>query len=384
MEMKKIALCTLFTGFNYGSSLQAFAMKRIISSFGYEPILLKESGSLVKGRDFRIKKLLSISMRVIFHPLETKRSLISYFHSYKKSISQEKKDAFFAFTNSYLSPVFLSAKEITHLAKTDDYFAFICGSDQVWNSTSIYIDPFYFLRYCDKSKRIAFAVSFGKDYISPINVKKMREYIDGFDYVSVRERSGVELIKTLCNKEAINVLDPTFLIDKHEWRQKFNLVESGKKTVVIYFLSKPSGLAISFINSLSTLLANHVFILLSDEDYFFNKFSHISKAGPVSFLNYIYDASIVVTDSFHGVAFSINLNKEFYVFERDYGGGEKQNDRISSVLNIFNLQDRFNCSGIANETINYELVNHVLKKERDKAISFLENAFLQIKNGKNE
>ena len=80
--MKKIGICTLFTGYNFGSALQAYASKVIVSKMNFEPKVFKISGSLVKGRDVRLNKMLILFIRMMMYS-ENKFNVVKSFKSYE-------------------------------------------------------------------------------------------------------------------------------------------------------------------------------------------------------------------------------------------------------------------------------------------------------------
>ena len=170
--MKKIGVATVYTGYNYGSALQAYATKQILSDMGYEAEILKISGSLVKGRDIRLKKLFTVAFRSLIHKGGVK-SLKNYSSSISKEFKEGTIELFHDFFCKEISPLVLSFSNLRKKAKNSEYAAFICGSDQVWNSAVFYVDPFYYLRFAPLEKRIAFAPSFGRDFVPDYNKKKI-------------------------------------------------------------------------------------------------------------------------------------------------------------------------------------------------------------------
>lgn len=250
--MKKIGICTVYTGYNYGSALQAFAVKEVVKRSGYTPVVFKLKGSIVKGRDFRIKKFVSIARRSVFHFKEARKIKKSYISLYNKNLTQESKACFDNFYKNQIEPSFISYGRLKKISKSDDYLCFFCGSDQIWNSTSLYVDPFYYLRFAPKNKRIAYAPSFGKSYIPQYNVKIIKKYVGGINKLSVREETGKQIIFDLLGKKCDVLLDPTLQLTGDDWWTVFNLKNIiGSKYVIAYFLDTPSDLAIQAIKNYS-------------------------------------------------------------------------------------------------------------------------------------
>lgn len=366
-EKKRIGICTLYTGYNYGSALQAYALKRYTESLGFQSDIIKMSGSIINGRDFRIKKAFITIFRMFLYS-NNKKSVIKSFSQNSKNILNSKTIQLFdCFYEKSISPVIISYKKLKKTASTDLYSYFICGSDQIWNSTAFYVDPFYYLNFSPNSKKIAYAPSFGRDFIPDYNKKKISKYLLEFPFLSIRENSGKDIIRNLINKDADVCLDPTFLISMDEWIGYFNIKKNNKKYILVYFLNEPSTNARNFIKQLSIINSLSVINIGNgiDNDTF---------AGPIEFLEYIYNASYIVTDSFHGVALSIIFKKDFWVFDRKYKT-ENQSTRIKNILQKLNLGSRFEPDNkIMKESINYKDVTLLLDKEITFSKKYLKNA----------
>ena len=178
--MKKVLLTTVFSGYNYGSSLQALATKTILKELGYDCRLVAMK-SLVKGRDIRIKKLLTILIRSwLIRGKNGANALSTYKGSYKKVMIGDSVTRFANFTNEYLEPQYMSWSSIKRFAK--ECVACFAGSDQIWNSSTMYVDPLYYLRFAPAEKRIAFAPSFGRDFVAEYNKKKMSKALTKTDF----------------------------------------------------------------------------------------------------------------------------------------------------------------------------------------------------------
>lgn len=365
----KIGVATLLTGYNYGTSLQAYSVKTILEQMGYDPILFRLKGSFVKGRDVRLGKLFSIIFRAFFH-LDFK-SLGRYKKSLDSSLSKPSQDAFSLFYVKDLGPCEINYSALKKLAKTNQYVAFVCGSDQIWDSTAYYIDPFYYLDFAPRHMRVAFAPSFGHDFIPKYNKRAIGKKIMGIPKLSVREESGRSLIHENYNSNAEVILDPTLLLESSVWIEKFGLLtdNNSDKFVLAYFLDKPSERAQSVINC----FANQGYKIISLK-YHCEQTEKVN-AGPKEFVQYVSKAAYVCTDSFHGTAFAINFEKQFSVFDREYGYGVNQSTRIESLLDKLNLNERWECDKIAQITdAEWAQTKAILKKERDKAIQYLADA----------
>lgn len=373
--MNRVLLTTLFSGYNYGSSLQAYATKCLIEDLGYDCILVARR-SLLKGRDIRLGKLITILWRTLL--TADPKTLMAYKSSYQKSLIGDSAQRFEAFENQYLQPKRFSWNGLKNEAK--DAVACVAGSDQLWDPTSLYIDPLYYLRFVVKYKRVSFATSMGHNFISHYNKKKLKRWISEFQRISVREDSGVRLIKDLCGRKVLQVLDPTLLLDGDMWRSKLTVSKLEEKYILAYFLDEPSEKAKNCIRRLKEKLQCQV-IAIPYEHADMNYANKVVPTGPLDFLSLVDNAEIVVTDSFHGTAFSINLHTPFFVFDRNYGTAHSQNSRVESILKKVNLMNRYEPAEERTDELTVEFSNsdEILNTEREIAKMYLSESIESCK-----
>ena len=377
--MESVLLTTTYTGFNYGTSLQALAGKYIISKLGYSCDFVRPK-SLVKGRDIRVGKLVQILCRAIW--LGQIKGLLPFIDSYKKNFVEGTESKFFEYNQLFLEPEELNWHEMKEAAKKA--VACVAGSDQIWISVALYIDPIYYLRFAPSYKRIAFAPSFGRDFIAEYNKRKIGKWVSEIPYLSIRERSGVTLIKNLTGRSCIQLIDPTLGVSRDEWIDLLSLKEGKKDYILTYFLDAPSEYAKKKIAELKEALKCEVVnIPFVFEDMSFC--DRVACAGPKEFLELILNAKLVCTDSFHGSAFSVNFRTPFFVFERMYGSASKQSARILSLLQKFHLESRYeNEISLSHwDKIDFESADTVLTQERFKIFEFLKNSINDIKMHRN-
>lgn len=371
---QRVILTTVFSSFNYGSSLQALAGKLIIQNVGYEEELVRMK-SLVKGRDIRLKKIATIILRSLF--LKKGNSFKAYESSYQKTLVDGTKRLFFDFTDEYLKPRDVSWLGLKHMAK--DAFACFSGSDQIWNSSTLYVDPLYYLRFAPEYKRVALSPSFGRDYVAEYNWKKMAKWIGEYPCLSVREDSGVKLIKDMTGKDALHLLDPTLIISAQEWKRVLSIKDSDKNCILAYFLDRPSSLARESLAMLKRQLDCEVVAI----PYLFDDMEYCDSfmaAGPKEFVQLVANAKVVCTDSFHGTAFAINMHTPFYTFEREYGCAGKQSERVLSILRKVGMLDRYQPDSVEKiDSLDFGHSDTILNEEREKAYGYVKNAINSIK-----
>lgn len=375
---KKICILTqpLFT--NYGGILQAYALQKTIKDMGFDVVT---DLCPIKILSFK-ERLREKTRRIVLKYLFNKRNINirQYFLSKNdaKTISKNTK----LFIDKYISTTdFFHGELFPKEVEIKKYDAFIVGSDQVWRNEYSRVES-YFLDFAKDypCKKIAFSASFGKSYwqFDDKRTKYLSFLAKKFSAISVREKSAIELCKNYLDIDAIHLIDPTLLLTKEDYDNiiKNENEEETQEDLVAYLLddTKEKQDIIKKIQTIKNFsLCNISTKKLTkrqrhiNEKYIFN---------PVSFwMNKIKNAKFVITDSFHGVVFSIIFNKPFAVIENKQRG----NDRFSSLLNMFHLQDRiikeneaFD-SKILGKEIDYKAINSLIEQEKDKAIMFLSN-----------
>ena len=213
----------------------------------------------------------------------------------------------------------------------------------------------------------------------------MAELINDFGSLSIREEKGAEIINELCGKKAEVVLDPTLLLNKEEWNERCNLSDfSEKEYILIYCLGKNEK-AKKIAKNFSQKYNKKVIIIPTQIKDYMEK--GCFNASPLDFLKLIYNASLVITDSFHGTIFSMNFNVPFITLRRFKDDANSQNSRIYNVLKVANAQERLYEDNledfIENIQMNFETINKNIDQKRTKSKDYLEKAITK-KNGEIE
>lgn len=369
--MKNVAIITYHGAYNYGSVFQAYATQEALKKLGYDTCIInyrmkeqKRYYSLYRtsyGMKIFLKDLLQF-------PIQNKRAY--------------RNQRFEDFISNYLN----LSQEVDEPEKVNeivnDYQVLLSGSDQIWNKNSNelfnapdeYMKP-YFWAGC-KGKKISYASSIGNMTLE--DLEKKSDELKGFQHLSSREKIGANIIESIVQKKVQTVLDPTFLLTKQEWEDRFC---SPKKERFVLFYSLNG---IKMINEWTKNLENLsnglavVIKVITPFAYMHSKNKNIINVpdmGPIEFINAIYNAEMIITDSFHGTALSINLNKKFFVLCNE-GSTEY---RKKELLEKFKLENRIikNYRELLNrldEKIDYESVNYLIEKNRIESNAYLSNA----------
>jgi hypothetical protein len=371
--MKRVGIITFHCVYNYGAVIQAYAMQETLIGLGLEAEVI----------NFRPQKLMveyNMATQVIGKKAKVYRTFFP--RRYKTTIQfvKDRYDNFNLFISKYLKETkicYTSSKQLED--NPPDYDAYICGSDQIWNSQYNCYENAYFLSFVkDDYKKIAYAPSFGRDSIENDWDGMLKEYITSFHYLSVREGSGKDLLKQKFNLDSKIVLDPVFLIHKEIWLKLVRDNDYIKKPYIFVYIigehkellkqagtfSEKHDLPIVMVN-IGNLLQQKSILIDYDK----------SNVAPDQFLSLLAHAEYVFTNSFHGAAISIILNKKFNVAMNS----NKTNTRITNILDLSGLSkqilkstDEIDKNSL--DSINYMEVNSKIEAERTKSIQFLKDA----------
>ncbi len=326
---------------NYGTALQAFALVHYVNSVkGVDAKLLnynlpsKNELVLLKRRNI-VRKLLNRLKLII-----QKKKNLSVLKENAEDLELKNKKFAFLYTLIPKDDVRVGMDKVEYFEK--EYDEIIVGSDQVWNPK--YFSEIYFLSFISSAKRNAYSPSLGGGHFLNEKEKRfLKEKVENFNNISCRENTGVELLKELLpNRTIENVLDPTFLLSKEDWLTLFDckpIIEG--KYVLVYCLSANGWYKKAISKIKNEVGAEKVIYVLSEDILYFADKNEtlLVNVGPFEFLNLIYNATHIITDSFHGVCFSVNFQKKFSYLERfSRGKSDGENSRILDLMALLEIQ----------------------------------------------
>ena len=353
----KIGILTFHCANNYGAVLQAFALAKYLSNnnevyiIDYKPhYLCKTTFFFPTFKDYKRKPIRSIknTIKSILN-FNSKRNMINCFSNFRET--------------------FLPLYKLTNCNDLSTFDTIIIGSDQVWNiEITEGFDPYFWGSIIPKNvKLISYAASIGK-YIFKTNERKaIEENLSRFSAISVRENNIKELLSDIySNKEIKLVLDPTFLIDKSIYIDICNKPICNEKYVLIYEVVHDNNTERIATNISKEIDAKLIRIGSKSKNKSIKSYTNI---GPLEFINFINYSSFVVTTSFHGTAFSLILNKDFYTVKL----GNEVDERAKTLLNSINLTRRHidKLSSPSISKVNYDEVNKVLSTIIDDSKDFI-------------
>ncbi|WP_298906172.1 polysaccharide pyruvyl transferase family protein [uncultured Psychrobacter sp.] len=327
----KIAIMTQPLGKNYGGIMQAYALQKVLKDMGHSPITIdyqtKERGFIYKK--FRLAYRLAKKATGKRQAPINLESKIGYLTKHNQE---------FINANIVQSKYINESKKLKKHFKKNSYDAVIVGSDQTWRpkySPNIYDFYLDFISKDKRIKRIAYASSFGVDdwEYSQEETKKCSKLAKLFDAISVREQSGVDLCKEYLGVDSELVLDPTLLLEKEDYLALIGDRYKADKSegVFTYFLDKNEDKK-KAAEYIANELSSRVYICQAKhslDDLSSNKLEDYKMPAVQDWLASFANAEFVLTDSFHGMVFSIVFGKPFLVIVNKERGAA----RFESLLN---------------------------------------------------
>lgn len=368
MNKLKVGILTLPINNNYGGIIQLAALYNFLETQGFEAIWIDK-----KHPEKKIKSLLKkfIESNPFYKLYDFKN-----FKTIKLFYQQVQP-----FFNKHLKGRTDTVFTIEELKKiTSDFDCIIVGSDQVWRLEYVKSNyPTYFLNFVSKkSKKIAYAASFGKDYWEGDNesISKIIPLLKDFNLVTVREVSGLNICKdTFKYNKSFHVLDPSFLPELSFYKNLINDLKFTPKVELFNYVLDSSNKSNQIIEQISSSLN------LSIKKIYLNNHGSIKSSNMIeNWLAHFYHSNFVVTDSFHGMVFSIIFNKQFIVIENNSRGLS----RFYSLLELLDLKDRiinvetFDSAKmeILHKKIDYVRVNEKLEIQKEFSKNILLKSIL--------
>ena len=362
----KAAVITMHSVCNYGTQLQAYATQEKLKQYFDEVTFI----------DYRRPDTYGMGLVNSFAKGNILKGL-----AVLPTIFYWKK-VFGSFQNKYLN---ISKKKYLKLSDFDNFEdiadVYFSGSDQVWNTgwNNGIIPPLYLSFVPDNKPRYAYSSSFGKSKLDEKDIEDSKKYLQKFDMISVREESGVGIIKNQLNIDnAIRIVDPTLAMPIEFWRNLAPKRKIKEDYILIYNLNRSKEFD-EYAEQLAKKTGYKLYRFCTRVDQIFRNGKSIVIPEIFDFISLVDNAKIVLTDSFHATAFSINLNTEpICIYPDNYSG------RLSDFLKLVGATQRhakdYNDFEVIDRHVDFERVNQILDEERNKVDEFLKD--IVAKNSK--
>lgn len=380
--MKRVGILTFSRTLNCGTELQAFALTKKLAEHGFDAEVIDYANELpskwqrlISGA---LKRVLHGEWRLFFD------LLVRYFkgHSQQAEVPDNwyshlklKRERFAAFNKDMrFSATKYTAEQL--YANPPSYDAYIVGSDQIWNYwLTRYVDIYLLCFVKNATRRIAYAASLGVKRIQLSRRRLYRRALRRFHHISVREKDSIPVVEGLSGQCVQHVVDPTLLMDADEWRKESVPVEAPAAYVLLYSMSNAPTIFDHAYRFASEMQVPLVTICPYYDETAYPGTIVWQSAGPREFLALLANARFVVTDSFHGTAFSINFGVNFMVPVFPHW---EHNNRIQGLCYELGLQDHYfeergELPSIP-PAIDYDRVHALLAEKRAQSLAWLRSS----------
>lgn len=317
---------------NYGNVLQAYALNRFIRDrYEYDVYTIE------------LKKQKKSVTSPILYFMKSAKAILAKKRKVVHVVDKEKHNKFFNYYIENIPTIVVNRFNDIYDKGIEGY---IVGADVVWHQEHAFINSLKFLDFDKKYTpiKVSYAASFGNNWIPNENRNKIKKCLDKFRGVSVREESGREVLNDIGVNNVYHVLDPVFLLTPESWMKcskKPSLNTDNIKNYCLVYLLNPQEYEMDFVRLLGKeTKCNIIFVPYVDDSLkkydLTDKMCVYEKCGPEEWIWLIENASYVVTDSFHCIAFSIIFKKNFYAMDRG-----KMMSRIVDILSKTSLTNRF-------------------------------------------
>ena len=371
----KAALISFHNAYNYGACLQAYALQEAVRELAVDCEYIdymnaertaRYSMSARLRRDLKKKNLKGAVKDVLGTPfILIRRRQFDRF--YKKYLHKTPE-------------TFHSAAELAGLENR--YDKFISGSDQIWNAEHNGQDAAFMLGFVhDRHKKVSYASSFGMDTIPSELRSWYAEHLKGIGYLSTREQAGVNIIQNLLGRHAHLVLDPVFLLDASVWRRLIPNTKIGEH-YTFYYLNAPFNLSdIERVTGYQDQSRRILSTSVKPQDFIKRGQKITVSMGPEEFLQSIDQADLVVTTSFHCLAFALLFHKKFVAI---LSGDAGRDERLLNLIKITGLEKRIFTPQMTKEDvdqpIDYLEVEKRLDAFRNYSANYLKAALYEGEN----
>lgn len=342
--MKKVGILTFYLNHNYGSTLQCYALKKVVENI----------------TDYEVKVIPHTFVKKIDNGFGEKY----LYEKYNKRIKM--------FDDFLKNEIGCTEEHIEVLNEKNaplcDYY--IVGSDVIWDTYLTRSDGAFFLDFAENMDctKIAYAPSLNGRDEDKLNTKLFDKYINKFDYLSVREEKDIKYIEKFTSKKVRKVLDPTLLLDSSVYSKLIDKQRKKDKKFIFIYLIYDNTENIQMVLDYANRVAMErdmevIHFIYNIPDYVFGeKGKSFAFDGPKDFLWYIKNADLIITNSFHGTAFSIIFEKPFYSLIR-----KDSKVKTAALLNDLNLENRILQPQIKTESLNFE-IDYIESKEKLKGL----------------
>lgn len=362
----KVLNVTMHAVDNYGSVLQTYATERIFENLGCEVetldyiqkgVQLDSIARVIKnGGPGWIIKCKQLFLYLLSENISERKVILDQFRKKYLHLSNRR---------------YLADAELTEERPNADIYC--TGSDQTWNTSIHGVNSAYFLDFVPEGKRkIAFSASFGMEELPAADVDKVKGLLSSYYAISVREKSGLSILKNLGIANAKWVLDPTLAVNPKIWYDMATERLINEDYIFVYQLNTNATFS-AFVNKFAVSKGLKVVYVKSRKNYQLKNSEYFGNPSPEELLSLFKHSSFVITDSFHATVFSLVFHRDFLdIFPQRFS------TRLNSLLELTGLENRqvtdFSSVDYGKDPIDYNKVDALVENKRDETIAFLKYA----------
>lgn len=364
----KIGVITCHNALNHGARLQVYALSAYLESQGHQVTII----------DYR-PRYMTFNVKLLYWPGSSVKEWAKLFlHILRRRSLIKRHKNFEIYSNKFLKRSLIVYNDLTQLRENPpEADIYIAGSDQIWNVLLPNgSDRAYYLEFGKNDVlRVSYAASFSIPNVEDRFIPFLRQRLRNFDYISVRERSALNILEDL-GVSGQKVVDPVFLLSKDEWIKKFiGSTDAEESYILVYDVMNCSRIR-RIAEKLSKIRSCPIYSIGSYKLKYADK--NFDTLPPDKFVELISNAKTVISNSFHATAFAMIFNKEFFVVNRSDGLNERMVDLLKEHGLLSRLiDDNFEEYNL-NMEIDYREFNEKISAEIDQSKLFLRNVTLNI------
>ena len=320
----KVGILTFHRSQNYGAQLQSFALRKYIESLGFDTMVLDYWPEYRKQRYRLFSKEIFCELSFAAKILYVYNTILTCIRFTKRNKATE------SFANNYL-----------RISKSTEVDIAVYGSDQIWRKFSRAniksFDPVFFGEgYVSAKRKISYAASMGQVvFKSAEDNSFFQAGMENFDAISVRENDLQQYLLDEFKISASKVCDPTLLLSSEQWMDIVDERFIPPYDYILYYRLQPLSYADKFVKRLANEKKLRVIEMRGVIPPFHYSSRYRLTANAQEFISLLKGAKYVVSSSFHGVALSIVMRKQFFFISSD-----KSANRAMSLLSDLGLQGR--------------------------------------------
>lgn len=369
--MRQVCIATFHGAKNYGSALQATALRRLLMDRGYDPFFLKA----FRVGPFYLRHPMLVYAR-IYNKLNRRKNA-EFFRPSPYDVSEERARRIREYVNEHCPEVaFTRAKQWNEAV--DNGMICVSGGDILWNPARGYPAEFFLdFAYYAGLPCFSYGSSIGARELPERYFKAYRRYLGSFYGIGVREAAAAKLIHEATGLDVQQVLDSTLLLSRKTWnefaeRAEYSVSVSKDGYVLCYFVMEDDSYwdYVAHVREATGLQAIVLPMHYSDEK---QPYDVILDGTPYEFIDLIKNAAMVVTDSFHACVFSLIYKKEFYLLRR---ARKAEDDKYNDFLGRYGLTSRAiedRSVFVRDEIIDWDAAYSQLTSDKNHSTEYLDD-----------